>query len=524
MMMGNACIFLVVALSLLCVALVESSVGNGVVTALPLRGGAIKSRCASNNKNGKARRHDGRRLAPRRRRASREKVVPEPVPAAINVTVLTWNMAETSPSTEDCAFMEDFADSDVIVLGIQECENIKPRRHEGSRSRKWRSIQAGIYKKQYHCIVQHKIGGLQLAVHVRRKYYAELVQDVQVLDVACGIGNVLTNKGAICALLRIKGKTLALTNAHFAAHVDKVNDRNADFCRVTASIADSAPAKWLHQHSVSGKHALERRKAFEKSVKYSDQPWLEHLLRAAGCPPEQQLALAEEAEAKYYSGARAMDKGKGRKKGKSKSTSKSKSGRAASKLTKARGAAPSVVVASAFSEEEEEEEDKPVPPVCLDWPFDGVIFFGDLNYRLDLPRLEIEMLRDGMDVVSRAVKRGPAAKASALNVLQNLLNYDQLRREMAASRVFTRFREGQIDFLPTFKYDRESDIFDSSSKLRPPAWTDRVLYFVETEGVDEHPARAPMLELVDYQSITARHSDHRPVMAKFRLNLEDNKV
>jgi phosphatidylinositol-bisphosphatase len=442
--------------------------------------------------------------------------------------------------------MEDFADSDVIVLGIQECENIKPRRHEGSRSRKWRGIQAGMYKSQYRCIVQHKIGGLQLAVHVRRKYYAELVQDVQVLDVACGLGNVLTNKGAICALLRIKGKTLALTNAHFAAHVDKVNDRNADFCRVTASIADSAPTKWLHPHSVSGRHALERRKAFEKSAKYSDQPWLEHLLRAAGCPPEQQLALAEEAEAKYCSSARATGKGRGRRKGKGKgkgrkmgkdkSTSKSKSKRVASKLAKAYDAAPSVVAASAFSEEEQQEEDKAFPPACLDWPFDGVIFFGDLNYRLDLPRLEIEMLRDDMEVVSsRTVKHGPAARASrALNVLQNLLNYDQLRREMAASRVFTGFQEGQIDFLPTFKYDRESDVFDSSSKLRPPAWTDRVLYFVETATatapvngaedvaavVDEHPGRAPMLELVDYKSITARHSDHRPVMAKFRLNLE----
>ena len=44
----------------------------------------------------------------------------------------------------------------------------------------------------------------------------------QVLDVACGVGNVLTNKGAICVLLRVRGKIVALINAHLAAHVGKV--------------------------------------------------------------------------------------------------------------------------------------------------------------------------------------------------------------------------------------------------------------------------------------------------------------
>jgi len=191
------------------------------------------------------------------------------------------------------------------------------------------------------------------------------------------------------------------------------------------------------------------------------------------------------------------------------------------------------------------QPETPPPQVCLDWPFDGVIFFGDLNYRLDLPRLEIELLRDAMDINFDKAVRGDKDRARATLVLENVLNYDQLRREMAASRVFTGFQEGDIEFLPTFKYDRQSDTFDSSTKLRPPAWTDRILYFVDTtappiksdntgvstvqetaapEGGDMpatgecHRGR-PMLQLLTYKSVQARHSDHRPVVAKFQLNL-----
>ena len=50
---------------------------------------------------------------------------------SFNVTCLTWNMAELSPTEDDCTFMKSFRSSDMVVLGVQECEDIKPRRHEG---------------------------------------------------------------------------------------------------------------------------------------------------------------------------------------------------------------------------------------------------------------------------------------------------------------------------------------------------------------------------------------------------------
>jgi 2-polyprenyl-3-methyl-5-hydroxy-6-metoxy-1,4-benzoquinol methylase len=63
--------------------------------------------------------------------------------------------------------------------------------------------------------------GIQIAVYTK-KHLKRDIQNLQILDVACGVGNVLTNKGAICVLLRLRDKTVALVNAHLAAHVGKV--------------------------------------------------------------------------------------------------------------------------------------------------------------------------------------------------------------------------------------------------------------------------------------------------------------
>jgi hypothetical protein len=53
---------------------------------------------------------------------------------------------------------------------------------------------------------------------------------------------------------------------------------------------------------------------------------------------------------------------------------------------------------------------------------------------------------------------------------------DQLTRERREGHVFQGFEEGLLTFPPTFKYDLESDAFDTSKKQRTPSWTDRILY------------------------------------------------
>ncbi|GMF21142.1 unnamed protein product [Phytophthora lilii] len=124
--------------------------------------------------------------------------------------------------------------------------------------------------------------------------------------------------------------------------------------------------------------------------------------------------------------------------------------------------------------------------------FDRVFWYGDLNYRINGTRRMVDtlLLRNQHEV---------------------LYANDQLQREMQAGNVFAHFREGQLHFRPTYKFDKRSDTYDSSSKQRIPSWTDRVLYLSNDKAQD--------IELLSYRSQTDfRTSDHRPVCGIFQVN------
>lgn len=72
--------------------------------------------------------------------------------------------------------------------------------------------------------------------------------------------------------------------------------------------------------------------------------------------------------------------------------------------------------------------------------FSHVFWIGDLNYRLyDNPP------REFFDTYNYA----------------DILQQDQLKREMMYNRVFVNYNEGPINFRPTYKYDPGTDNFDS---------------------------------------------------------------
>ena len=68
--------------------------------------------------------------------------------------------------------------------------------------------------------------------------------------------------------------------------------------------------------------------------------------------------------------------------------------------------------------------------------------------------------------------------ASLQTTLASLLPHDQLHMQMRARKAFhDGWREGPINFMPTYKYDVGSvGMFDSSEKRRGPSWCDRILY------------------------------------------------
>ena len=89
---------------------------------------------------------------------------------------------------------------------------------------------------------------------------------------------------------------------------------------------------------------------------------------------------------------------------------------------------------------------------------DMVYWLGDLNYRLnELDPGEVK------DLVSQGM-------------LKQLQEYDQLKKEKFQRKIFHEFEEGEITFIPTYRYDVGTDNWDTSEKGRAPAWTDRVLW------------------------------------------------
>lgn len=115
---------------------------------------------------------------------------------------------------------------------------------------------------------------------------------------------------------------------------------------------------------------------------------------------------------------------------------------------------------------------------------------GDFNYRIELPVDECKAL------ISNAN-------------WSTLTTFDQLTRERQLGHAFGSFREGKLDFAPTYKYDLFSDDWDTSEKCRCPAWTDRVLYHGEC------------CDLLHYGRVeTLKTSDHRPVVALIKIEVD----
>ncbi|KAL8801358.1 MAG: hypothetical protein Q9200_006972 [Gallowayella weberi] len=67
---------------------------------------------------------------------------------------------------------------------------------------------------------------------------------------------------------------------------------------------------------------------------------------------------------------------------------------------------------------------------------------------------------------------------SLQTTLTSLLPHDQLHQQMRQRKAFhDGWREGPINFLPTYKYDVGSvGMYDSSEKKRGPSWCDRILF------------------------------------------------
>ena len=178
---------------------------------------------------------------------------------SLTLSIVTWNLGETEPSMEDASsFFGRFRNSDLVMIGAQECEDIKPRRTEGRRSRHFRRLSIMMLGENYVPLAIHSLGGIQCALYCHRNVLGE-VDMIDVADVTCGVGGVFHNKGAIGIYLKMKRRgydneqksstktsRILLITGHLAAHVTNVEARNADYKRIVSELETHAPIRFLH--------------------------------------------------------------------------------------------------------------------------------------------------------------------------------------------------------------------------------------------------------------------------------------
>eukprot|EP00532_Pseudo-nitzschia_australis_P009224 CAMPEP_0168163900 /NCGR_PEP_ID=MMETSP0139_2-20121125/633_1 /TAXON_ID=44445 /ORGANISM="Pseudo-nitzschia australis, Strain 10249 10 AB" /LENGTH=897 /DNA_ID=CAMNT_0008080847 /DNA_START=170 /DNA_END=2863 /DNA_ORIENTATION=- len=130
---------------------------------------------------------------------------------------------------------------------------------------------------------------------------------------------------------------------------------------------------------------------------------------------------------------------------------------------------------------------------------DVIFWLGDLNYRID--------------------ESMPTEKVLELSVqkqLDPLRPLDQLNVERREGRAFQGFEEGVLNFVPTYKYQPGTDVYEQrpEKKLRAPAWCDRILWM--NQGDPQH-----VQQLTYNRSETPNCSDHKPVYSTLRLTVKD---
>eukprot|EP00250_Pteridium_aquilinum_P020734 c24924_g1_i1 orf=742-3144(-) len=83
-------------------------------------------------------------------------------------------------------------------------------------------------KKTFVRVGSRQLAGLLIGVWVTKEILP-YVGGVDVGAVACGFGRAFGNKGAVAVKMMVFRRTICIVNCHFAAHMDGVAKRNADF-------------------------------------------------------------------------------------------------------------------------------------------------------------------------------------------------------------------------------------------------------------------------------------------------------
>ncbi|KAI0510480.1 hypothetical protein KFK09_011082 [Dendrobium nobile] len=174
----------------------------------------------------------------------------------IKILVGTWNVGQERASHDSLiSWLASVAkEVGLVVVGLQEVEMgagflaMAAAKEtvglEGSANGQWwldaigRTLDEGA---SFERVGSRQLAGLLIGAWARKNLRPN-VGDVDAAAVACGFGRAIGNKGAVGLRMRVFDRVFCFVNSHFAAHLEAVSKRNADFDHVYRTLSFTRPS------------------------------------------------------------------------------------------------------------------------------------------------------------------------------------------------------------------------------------------------------------------------------------------
>jgi len=428
----------------------------------------------------------------------------------------TWNMFGLPPPP--LSELEKFIPPDtfdIYVIGTEECENSIAMSFLFSSKAKWVAALTELMGNSYVEVCSETLQAIHCIMFVRREL-RPMISRIETQSVATGIADMIGNKGAVALSMDIGMTSFLFVNGHFTSGEGACERRNEDYRKINSRLTlrqDAPRVRILEppkptpeaEAAIRGEMLHLRRGLQRNSMPTT---------AAASRPPAPQacetLSTISELSESVESSPLPGDENPFETPTQSDSSLTSSVTASGSHFARQRiyseGRLQDPVRHSHFTTITEDKGQHSLPDSTsnsnseselIDAAFDAtsrfdcVIWMGDFNYR-------VKTSREFVEVLLRTGDR------------DTLLNNDELIEEMNAGRVFAGCVEAPVKFPPTYKYDLDSDNYDSSEKRRTPSWTDRIVW-------KRNPTKI-LLEKYD-SCRTVRTSDHRPVFAHFLIRI-----
>ena len=484
--------------------------------------------------------------------------IDEEITESLLIYVLTWNLHGKFPELDDFAKIlpkktkENSAENnyqksrsfDLFVINTQECLRSIGASFFNSSKEDWVNALKIYFGDEYINLVNSNLNSFHIAVFVKREkinFFTELKTGF----VKTGFMNVLGNKGAIGVSMKYHDKKMLFICCHLSSGQDKSYARNNDFKKISSGLNLKPTTKFnknLNDIKLGLRNGVyqsylqdedgEKNNNFNFLQDLNDlksSPHKHLMLKKIQRPmsPSKSSIIRdlnfntnENTDSILNSKNKNLNKNNGEPVNRMILKKNTHNFKYLSKISNENYSNNKNIISPkvdyllikgdpnnnttnkiiSSTNFEETSKIKPEPYEELESSigvnqYDLVIFSGDLNYRINM---EIEDCK----------------KLLELKDIESLLEKDQLYTSIRSKDIdMEDFYEGQIRFLPTYKFQDGTSEYDYNERV--PGWTDRILF------------RANNLSdviLCKYSAIfEAKTSDHKPVYAIFKINFNSHE-